>query len=253
MTSPIPSEPRTLRQLYHAPASTAVAVSITVAAISMIYVLQGTLVRFVPAIVAVGVTYILITAAVVALAKAVPFSVGLRSPPLRFWIAAVLIGLSVWYIGLQLVEWLQPPGSIDSLEHGLKRAGLAPALIAFAVMPAIAEELVFRGVLGRSLARRSTVLAIVVSAVAFSAYHVMPSQVVGTLPFSFAVATLAVRSGSVLPSMLAHFLNNATVIMLTRETVPSVGFVIGDHPAGAFVGAIAITCVGVALAARGAA
>jgi uncharacterized protein len=251
MTSPIPSDPRTQRQLYHAPASTAVAVSITAAAIVTTYTLQGTLIHVAPAVVAIGGAYVLVTAGVVGAAKALQFSVGLRPAALRFWIAAVLVGVSAWYVGLQLVEWLHPSGTTDAIERGLKNNELLPALIGFAVLPAIAEELVFRGVLARSVARLSPVIAIVIATVVFSSYHLNPSQILGTLPFSLAASTLAVRSGSVLPGMLAHVLNNAIVIALTREALPSLDKALGAHPGGALVSAIAILLLGLGLAAKG--
>ena len=251
MTSPIPSEPRTLRKLYHAPAPAAHAVWMTAGAVATIYALQVVIASFAPLLVAMALTYMVTIAGLVALAKRGPFSLGLRPAPLRFWISSILIGVACWYVSARLVSWVGPPGNPEHLETLVTQSVLVPSLVAIAVLPAIAEELVFRGLLARSFASRSVPLAIVGSSAVFSAYHVLPLQMLGVLPLGLALGTIAVRSDSVLPGMLAHFLNNATVILVSRDVLPSLDKMLGDHPSGALASAIAITGVGVALAAKG--
>jgi membrane protease YdiL (CAAX protease family) len=238
MTSPSTSDPRTPRQLYHAPPPLAVAVWVTLGAIGTIYVLQGVLFLVVEPIAAMALTY-----------ATVAIGFGFVRPPARFFVAAVLVGLTMWYVDLVLVTLLQPPGNAEHLDEVATKAPIVASLVAVAVLPALAEELVFRGVLARSLARRSVPVAIVVSSLAFSAYHVLPIQMVSTFPLALALATMAVRSGSVLPGMLAHFLNNATVIVVARSH--SVDHVIDAHAGAFLVLAVATALTGVALAAKG--
>ncbi len=84
-------------------------------------------------------------------------------------------------------------------------------LVMIAVLPAIGEELIFRGALQNVLTKitRNTRLAIWISAFIFSAFHL---QFYGFLPRLFLGAVLGylfVYSGSLWLPILAHFINNA--------------------------------------------
>lgn len=251
MTSPSPSEPRTPRQLYHAPPPTAVAAWVTIGAIATIYVLQGVFGSVLVPMVAVGAAYGMTILVLVAAARGLRFGFGLVRPPVRFVAAALLIGLTAWYMDLRLVLWLDLPQP-KHLQEQVEQTTLAASLVALAVLPAIVEELVFRGVLARALARHSVALAIVGSAIAFSLYHVDPAQMVSTFPLGLALATMAVRSGSVVPGMIAHFLNNATVLVVSHRELPSIERAIDGHPSACLGLAIAASLTGVALAVKAA-
>lgn len=248
MTSPIPSEPRTPGRLYHAAAPIRLAISVTAFAIAAIYALQLAAGQLASPLVAFAVCYGATAIAIAIVAKARAFGLGITPGSLRIWGAAVLIGLSAWYVDLALVTWLAPRGGAPHLEAIVEHAPVGLALIAIALLPAIAEELVFRGVLARSLARRSVPIAILASALVFSLYHLLPIQMVATFPLGVALAILAVRSGSVLPGMLTHFLNNAMVIVLSHNALPQLARTIERYPIAAFAAAIASMGIGLVLA-----
>ena len=85
-----------------------------------------------------------------------------RADP-RFLGAAVLIGASAWYLNLSLIELLPlPEGGVKTLQDIVDGPHLVLAVFALAVLPAIAEELIFRGILARSLATRFVPAAAVV-------------------------------------------------------------------------------------------
>lgn len=248
--SPIPSEPRTTNPLYHAAAPTHLAMSFTAMAIGAIYLVQLIAAQLISTSGAFLISFGAAATGVVWGAKKRAFRLGATPAPARFWIAATLIGSSTWCVGLALVSWLEPPGDPGHLELVVKRLPLATALLGLAILPALAEELVFRGVLARALARRSTALAIVGSALVFSLYHLLPIQVVATMPLGIALAILAVRSDSILPGMLAHALNNALVIALARNAAPWLSSAIEEHPGVAMAIAMASTATGIGLAIR---
>jgi membrane protease YdiL (CAAX protease family) len=90
-----------------------------------------------------------------------------------------------------------------------------------ALVPGIWEELAFRGLIQHKLrARFSIPLSILLSATFFGLYHFSnlltqaPSQVIGgvIMAFAFGLAwgVMAVRSRSVVPAMLSHYLVDAT-------------------------------------------
>lgn len=94
---------------------------------------------------------------------------------------------------------------------------LLPAVLVIALLPALFEETIFRGITAGSMRRAGwgTASAVLVSGAMFSLFHHNPEQTVYQFICGVAYALLALRSGSVLPSMLAHFANNATVLFLT--------------------------------------
>ena len=96
---------------------------------------------------------------------------------------------------------------------------LLPALLIIALLPAIFEETLFRGILvGRMRASGwGTAVTVVISGALFSLYHGNPAQTIYQFLCGMCFALIAVRAGSILPSMLAHFCNNAVIILLTSS------------------------------------
>src|SRR5204862_5171057 len=101
-------------------------------------------------------------------------ALGLRGARPRFLAAAVAIGATTWYVNIQLVSQLPlPEHQARMLEELVERPPLPSALAMFALVPAVCEEILFRGVLARSLGRWVPLfVAAAISAVAFSLYHV---------------------------------------------------------------------------------
>lgn len=143
-------------------------------------------------------------------------------------------------------------GALDQLAD-LGRAGpFALMFLLMAVGPGVSEELIFRGLLQRSIERRW--LAILVSALAFSFAHVDPHHVAGVLPIGFYLAWVAARSDSTWVTMAAHVVNNGVAVLSMRVDALNVGFGT-DTPtprwavaAGLAVGALCIA--GIAFSTR---
>lgn len=80
------------------------------------------------------------------------------------------------------------------------------------VIPAISEELFFRGVFINGLKGMGTLLACLFSGLFFALYHCSASQLIYQFIYGSLLALLTVKSGSAIPSILAHFINNFSVI-----------------------------------------
>jgi membrane protease YdiL (CAAX protease family) len=87
------------------------------------------------------------------------------------------------------------------------------AFLLYAAAPALFEELGFRGVmfglLRRSLDARE---AILLSAIAFGILHLSVPMLITHVPLGLYLGWLRHRSGSLYPSMVAHFLHNGLVV-----------------------------------------
>ena len=89
------------------------------------------------------------------------------------------------------------------------------------VMAPISEELLFRGLLYRSLTRIGEPLALLISGVVFGALHVgaVPAKLLPLLGFlGILLALLYSLTGSIIPSMCLHAFINATSVGQTTGT-----------------------------------
>lgn len=84
--------------------------------------------------------------------------------------------------------------------------------INIALVPAVIEEFAFRGVVLGYLRKHSDSFAVLVSAILFGMFHgnfvQIPFAFIGGLMFGFVL----VKTNSLLPSIIIHFLNNATSV-----------------------------------------
>lgn len=257
MTSPAPSEPLTGQQLYHAapltPGTAALVVTLAIATLYLVQIIVGGFGA--PGVVASVAGDAAVIALVVGLVRRrhIPLQhLGLRGAPPRFLVAALLLGISMWYVSLVIVSLLEPPGDASKLQNVVEESALAPTLLALTVFPAIAEELVFRGILLRSLAPRlGGPLAVLISAAVFGLYHLFPPQMVSTFVLGLVLGVLTLRSASIVPAMIVHALNNTVAVLLAREVLPGVVAAIEDHTVATLVGALVLVASGLALSAKG--
>ncbi len=103
---------------------------------------------------------------------------------------------------------------------------LGTPLLLFALIPAICEELAFRGFIFAGLESGHTQRsAIVLQALLFGFLHVLLSlfqQLFNATLLGLVLGLLAVRSGSILPGIVFHLLNNGMAILLsTWSSQPS--------------------------------
>ncbi len=83
------------------------------------------------------------------------------------------------------------------------------AFIHIGIVPAIFEEVMFRGYIMRALEKSwGIIMAIVVSGLLFGAYHLQPSNVIPLATLGILFAYVTYISDSLIPAMVAHLLNN---------------------------------------------
>jgi membrane protease YdiL (CAAX protease family) len=99
--------------------------------------------------------------------------------------------------------------------QGASTPGFFGLLICLAVMPALIEEALFRGMLTPPF-EKSFVAALIVPSVLFGIFHLEPTQVAGTILLGMAFALSRLCTGSLVACMLAHGIYNATVLSTVR-------------------------------------
>jgi len=147
----------------------------------------------------------------------------LRWPRARYLALAVGLALALCPLVSELrvvVEYLFPIPESIKVKLGQLMAKMPEswkALALMAAVPAVCEELAFRGYIlsgmQRTYRNRS---AIVLSALLFGFLHVLLSlfqQLFNAVLLGIVLGLLAVRSRSIVPCMVFHFLNNALVLL----------------------------------------
>ena len=102
-----------------------------------------------------------------------------------------------------------------------------------AVMPAILEELLFRGLVLQSLRKYGDMFAAVCSSILFAVFHTTPGQMLPAFVIGFCMAVFVIRSGSLQTSMCIHLVNNLLStflsfadLLLETETVDFFYFIL---------------------------
>jgi membrane protease YdiL (CAAX protease family) len=153
--------------------------------------------------------------------------------------------------GSQLAKSIKDMDTNKVMRDLGKDASIWMLLPLIAVAPAISEELIFRGVIGRGLiARHGLVVGVLITTFLFAAVHVNPPHVVAVIPLGLFMHYLYITTRSFWAPVLFHFLNNGlSTIMLKltsdidvnvlqeQETVPVYGFLFACVP----IALIAIT------------
>ena len=123
-------------------------------------------------------------------------------------IAALVLSIIAGELGPEV------KGMKDVARVGREPGGLLPSFIAFAVLAPLVEELIFRGLIyGWIEGRWGWRPAFVVSSLAFSAAHFEPAHIILVLPLGFLFGWLRHRSQSLLPSLVAHMINNGFAVL----------------------------------------
>lgn len=188
---------------------------------------------------------------VLRVARLPPRALGIAGAPARFVVAGALIGVSGWYLNLALIDLLVDvePAEVETLQRLVERPSLPAVLLAVALAPAVCEEVLFRGALLRGLASRlHPLVALGIASAMFSVYHWKPVQMLPTLTLGLVLGVLALRAGSILPSVIAHGLNNAMAIVVHRQESESLSRGLAEHPQVALAVFGALFVAGTALA-----
>ncbi|ADV42986.1 CPBP family intramembrane glutamic endopeptidase [Bacteroides helcogenes] len=119
-----------------------------------------------------------------------------------FLVDFVMSGLSF------LPDWMH--STFDVLQSNVL------GLLCITLLGPILEELLFRGAVTKVLLHKySPWTAILLSGLIFGIFHINPAQVVGACLSGFLFAWLYYRTGSLIPGILIHILNNTLSVCLS--------------------------------------
>ena len=171
-----------------------------------------------------GFNQLLWVAIAVAIAAAAPASVpmagrlGLRRGrlgPAAIGVASVgLVCCSLAINALLVASQLRAVSALEEIDRIVVAArddAPALAIVALALLPGFAEELLFRGAILEALrARAGTIVGVAGSALLFGAAHLEPIHAASAAALGGYLGFVTIRANSVWPAVVCHLVNNAT-------------------------------------------
>ena len=162
----------------------------------------------------------------------------LRSADWWRYIGCALLGLSIWPMLQQLVLSQGSTSEeqfalVESFRDQARELGPVLILCTMAIVPAIFEELFFRGFLFSALRERiSAQKTVVLTALLFGAFHVLAKHALATERFlptacmGLILGWVCWMTGSVLPGILLHAVHNGTLLLMFyyRDELAARGF-----------------------------
>ena len=130
-----------------------------------------------------------------------------------FVVAGILVVQFMFSLAAITLTELVAPWMDDSLA-GVGQGNLLLALIGIVILPPLVEEITFRGILLERFAVKWRVgVAVIVSAVFFGILHADP---IGAGMFGVVTGLLYLRTGSLWPGIIIHFVNNLVAVIAIR-------------------------------------
>ncbi len=178
-------------------------------------------------------------------------ALGLQMPRPAALCGSTLLGMCLWPFVLWLLSELHDPAQLEKkyapvlAELSAMRARAGWWMLITVIVPAILEEIFFRGLLFNALkARAGPLVTIGASAILFGLTHVMlpgsfglerliPSTLLGLV-----LGTVCWHTGSLWPSMIMHVLHNSMVLGIGLYDADATNHVRWDWLAGGAAGAL---------------
>lgn len=137
---------------------------------------------------------------------------------------AVFLGAGLFLLGAMTIRWLvgdTPSAAADELAGKLTTLLTETpawlAVLVLAVIPAICEELVFRGWMlsaleGERPSPGRQFAAVVTQAALFGVVHLLPERLPTTFAMGLVLGWMALHTGSLLPGIVCHAVHNAVPV-----------------------------------------
>lgn len=146
----------------------------------------------------------------------------IKKPLIKDMIGGVLIGAGAWPIAMTISVLLAPVfktslENASGLDDMVLTTPIVTLILISSLMPAVGEELLFRGFTFGTLKERfSPALSVCLTSIIFAAYHMSVIRFFALLPLSLALTYVAYRTGSIFVTMLMHFINNTFSLIQSK-------------------------------------
>ena len=126
-------------------------------------------------------------------------------------LVGIILGISAQLvaqiINIPMIIWLAPPPSDISVSQATH--SIITGIVVVALIPAICEELLMRGVMLSAFKKYGTMLAVIISALCFAGLHSSVTNLPGLIFLGLVLGYITILEGSVLLAVTVHFASNA--------------------------------------------
>lgn len=130
------------------------------------------------------------------------------------------LAFEVWSAFADQIPWLKKFDEMQAMEmvkQMAENSSLAALVLVIAVFPAIGEELVFRGAIGRGLiARWGLIPGMIITSIMFGLVHAHPAHVIAVIPLGMFMHYVYYVTRSFWAPVLVHFMNNAFAVSMAK-------------------------------------
>ena len=143
---------------------------------------------------------------------------------------AILLAVTLHPLVMQLttlIQWVYPMSpemlpALQSLETLMREARWWQVVLLMALVPAIGEELIFRGFLLSGFRRLGNIwFAMILSSLFFGIIHGILQQSMNAFVIGLIISYLAIKTSSIIPCVLYHLTHNTlSVLHLYLDSVP---------------------------------
>ena len=153
--------------------------------------------------------------------KDICLTYGFHKTGIRSFLGAFFVILGMYpiniIVSLMLVSLFpQSAENVDLAFSSIMDGNVFSVLFVVALAPAVCEEMLFRGFVYNSMKARYRVpVAIGIVAVLFGIYHMSLVKFIPTGLLGLVLCYVAYKTGSIFPSMMMHFINNAASVAVS--------------------------------------
>lgn len=163
---------------------------------------------------------------------------GWHRPSRGHWLLVALMVIPLQFLCSPLLQEISkvfpgPDQAFSEFVEELAHAPLPVLLLLIAIGPAFAEELIFRGLIGRGLvARWGFVWGVALTSLLFGVMHGNPGQAIAVIPLGIAMHYVYITTRSIWAPITLHMLNNGFAAFVHKFG--------DDMPLGPFADASAV-------------
>jgi membrane protease YdiL (CAAX protease family) len=146
-----------------------------------------------------------------------------------------------------LTLWISNIPMPDFINEAFEELAVSPVILilSVAVIAPIYEEIIFRGILLKAMAKKmNKIVALVASALFFALVHMNIPQGINAFLLGLVIGTIYLKTGSIYLSIFAHFINNVMAITASSLFMQIEGtYAMGAHGVFFIAGVILLIVV----------
>ncbi len=133
---------------------------------------------------------------------------------------------------------------LDSMQDfvSTQQKSLWMAILVIGVMPGICEEVMFRGYIINGFTKNGFWKAIIISGFLFGIFHLDPFRLLPASILGFYLGYLTLKTNSIFPAMLAHFINNSLAVVISNypDRIPVLSSILAENDIPLWISLIAL-------------